>query len=419
MKWLLSVAFAVGNWLCSIQMVGVTNEEVEAMGKDWTGDYFQLLTTHCYTHNKVVVVHVQLHILLQFMGLPEELLTEICKYLDPRSRLHLTQAHPHFSELMDAMVLWKNLRLTSNWLFHNETFVFIRCFSTKVETVVIDHTGRTPTYIVLYAEASLSFMPNLTSLSVTSPYFEFCHFLRRTRKIQVLEFKSCPRFDVESFMECVTATCVSQLQVLDLRGVTGVSSMDMWCMSAHLPRLSKLYLTTVMSDIFAEEIFENCQQLTHFDCIAPAWCIPQWKALVDRYSWIQLGAQLWAHLWANKAWGDIFQKRCLCILCKGQQQKKYWNTMRNAPPKKKEKPWQQLWFDTCETKPSDLRVSWVRSEYLNTCAVTPDKFLVVFLQTLRSEGFVSTLWTPVYLCCRVSQILAFLLTQTCFHLIGQ
>ena len=248
----------------------------------------------CWIRRKTLSATVLLNVctFFQLMDLPGELLTEILTYLDPRSQLHLTQVHPYFSKFMEAKWLWKDLRLTNNWVFHNDTFVFIRRFATKVETVVIDHTGRTPRYIVTYAEGMLANMPNIRKISVRSPYFQFCHFLKHTSQVEVLQFKQCPRFDTESFVECAQSGCLSQLRTLNMRGVTGLSSMDMWRLSNHLPYLTQLYLVTVMSDIFAEEVFENCQSLTHFDCIAPEWCLVEWRTLKHRYAWIQLGPQL-------------------------------------------------------------------------------------------------------------------------------
>ena len=179
----------------------------------------------------------------------------------------------------------------SNWVFHNDTFHFIGQFCQQTERVVIEHMGRTPRYIVSYAEASLSKMPNLKSLSLTSPYFQFCHFPRHTPNVQELRFLSCPRFDADSFLTCVAQTSL-KIRVLDLRGVSVLSSLDIWRLSKHVPHVSHLFLDTVMSNIFAEEVFDNCQSLTHFDCIAPEWCIDEWKELMSRHAWIQLGPEL-------------------------------------------------------------------------------------------------------------------------------
>lgn len=235
-------------------------------------------------------VSSKLVMFLQLLALPAELLTEICTYLDPRSWLHLSEAHSHCARILNAKVLWTELHLTSNWVFHNETFLFICQFRHHIERVVIDHTSRMPRYIVSFAEASLSGMPNLKCLSVRSPYFEFCHFLKHTPQIEVLLFITCPRFDVETFFDCVRNS--KNLRILDLRGVPNLSSMDTWRMSNHLKKLSQLYLDVVMSDIFAEEVFENCPNLTHFDCVAPEWSIANWKKLADKFPWIQLGPKL-------------------------------------------------------------------------------------------------------------------------------
>ncbi len=227
----------------------------------------------------------------QILSLPGDMLTEIYRHLDPRSRLNVSLAHPHFALFMNDKWLWQEVHLKTNWVFHNDTFRFISQFCEKIEQVVIEHTGRTSRYIVSYAEASLSKMTNLKSLPVSSPYFQFCHFLRRTPHVQELRFLKCPRFDADSFLTCIAQKSL-KIRILDLRGVSVLSSMDIWTLSKHVPHVSQLYLDTVMSDIFAEEVFHNCQSLIHFDCIAPDWCISEWKELMSRHAWIQLGPEL-------------------------------------------------------------------------------------------------------------------------------
>ena len=233
---------------------------------------------------------------LQLLALPGEILTEICRYLDPRSHVYFTMAHQHFAKFMDDKLLWSHVYLTSNWVYHNDTFVFLQQFSAKVLSIMFRHTGRMPRYIVSYAEGSLSFMPNLKRVYVSSPYFEFCHFLRRTPQIESLEFAHCPHFDVDSFVTSIKQCPLVQLCTLDLRGASSVSSMDLWEVTKHLPKLSKLFVDTPVSDIFAKEIFENLPNLTHFDCVAPNWCLEEWRSLVDKFHWVQLGPQLQAHL---------------------------------------------------------------------------------------------------------------------------
>ncbi len=199
-------------------------------------------------------------------------------------------AHQHFGKFIDDKLLWSHVHLTSNWVYHNDTFLFLRQFGAKVTSITFRHTGRMPTYIVSYAEATLSYMPNLKSLYISSPYFEFYHFLRRTPQIQSIEFAHCPRFDVDSFVTSIKQCPLAQLHSLDLTGTSAVLSMDLWEVSKHLPKLSKLFVDTVVSDIFAEEIFENLPNLTHFDFFAPDWCLQEWRALVAKFRWVQLVA---------------------------------------------------------------------------------------------------------------------------------
>lgn len=127
---------------------------------------------------------------------------------------------------------------------------------------------------------------------MASPYFEFCHFLRRTPLIESLQFVNCLHFDCNSFVTSVAQTELSKLRVLDLHGTSTVSSMDLWEISKHVPNVSKLFVEMVVSDIFAEEIFLNLPNLTHFDCFAPGWCLTEWRQLMNKFPWFQLGPDL-------------------------------------------------------------------------------------------------------------------------------
>ncbi len=113
----------------------------------------------------------------QILALPGEVLVSICTFLDPRSVRNFAMAHQHFLGFVDDKHIWRSISLTNNWTYHNDTFIFLQQFAEKIESVRFDHTGRTATYIVTFAEGGLSRMINLCFLFVSSPYFEYCYFM--------------------------------------------------------------------------------------------------------------------------------------------------------------------------------------------------------------------------------------------------
>ena len=220
----------------------------------------------------------------------------ICTFLDPRSVHNFAMAHRHFSGFVDDKRIWRSISLTNNWTYHNDTFIFLQQFAEKIESVRFDHTGRTATYIVTFAEGGLSRMINLRFLFVSSPYFEYCYFMRHTPKVEVLLFRNCPQFDVDSFVTSVEARPAMMLHTLDLTGVSTVSSLDVWRFTTHMPNLRVLLLQCVMSDFFAQQIFYNCFKLVQFNCNPGPWCLEEWHLLKRNNPQIKCGPHLQARL---------------------------------------------------------------------------------------------------------------------------
>ncbi len=272
---------------CVIQMVGATPEEVEAMGKEqWTGDHF----VHATWHLAKGLLSTQL------------LMSKFCSCWRFQGKFWQRYA-----------AIWTlSCVCTSQWHINTSPSLWTTncCGHTSISpatgcTTMIhlcSYDSLVPKSWASHSDTQAGCPDTLchtlkqVCLYVSSPYFEFCHFLRRTPQIESLEFAHCPHFDVDSFVTSIKQCPLVQLCTLDLRGASSVSSMDLWEVTKHLPKLSKLFVDTPVSDIFAKEIFENLPNLTHFDCVAPNWCLEEWRSLVDKFHWVQLGPQLWVHL---------------------------------------------------------------------------------------------------------------------------
>ncbi len=209
--------------------------------------------------------------------------------------VQLASAHKYLAQFLDDTCIWCHLYMTSNSQFNNETFHFVRNVAHKVESVHYAHTGHSASYVVSFAEAVLNHMPNLHSVCVQSPFFEFCYFMLRT-ECESLCLLDCPRFDVESFIEVVTCCRQCSLRVLDLRGVPSVSNLNLWTISFHCHNLPELYTQCVMNDWFASEVFLHCKHLQKFDCVPNRFCLADWRQLCAMHTSIAFGPQLSAYL---------------------------------------------------------------------------------------------------------------------------
>ncbi len=233
--------------------------------------------------------------LLQLLSLPGELIVKIAEFLDPRSVVQLASAHKCLAQFLNNKHIWCHLYMTSNSQFDNKTFLFVRNVAHKVESVHYAHTGHSASYVVSFANAVLNHMPNLCSVCVQSPFFEFCHFMLRT-ECESLHFLDCPRFDVESFIEVVTHRRQHSLRVLDLRGVPSVSNLNLWTISFHCHNLRELYTQCVMNDWFTSQVFLHCKHLQKFDCVPNRFCLADWWQLCAMHTGIAFGPQLSSYL---------------------------------------------------------------------------------------------------------------------------
>ncbi len=114
----------------------------------------------------------------QLLTMPEDVIVEIACHLDPRSLLHLSQAHPRLAPFLADNIIWEQVSMCDNWAFHNETFLFMHDFCQKIKCVMYKHTQVCNPYLLTFPEAALKDMTNLSSLYVSSPYFNRPYFLR-------------------------------------------------------------------------------------------------------------------------------------------------------------------------------------------------------------------------------------------------
>ncbi len=160
--------------------------------------------------------------------MPGDIIVEIARHLDPRSLLHFSQAYPRFEPLIHDSIIWDQVNLCEDWVFHNETFMLLRQFCDKIKHVVYRHRRMSMPCLVTFPEAVLQKMSNLVSLTVSSPTFCCPYFLRYTPLIEVLHFTECPLLDMDIFVQWISYTKLKKLSILDLTGVPTVTSLHMW-----------------------------------------------------------------------------------------------------------------------------------------------------------------------------------------------
>ncbi len=156
--------------------------------------------------------------------------------------------------------------MCDNWAFHNETFLFMHEFGQKVKHVMYKHTQVCNPCLLTFPEAALKDMTNLSSLYVSSPYFNRPYFLRYTPLVEVLQFHNCPLLDMDIFVQRVSLVKPKRLRILDLTGVPTVTSLHMWSISYVCENLCELYSANRMSSFFSEQILLNCPKLAVLDC---------------------------------------------------------------------------------------------------------------------------------------------------------
>ncbi len=192
---------------------------------------------------------------------------EIAQHLDPHLLLHLSQAHQRFKPFIADKLIWEQVVLCDNWVFHNETFLFMHQFSDKIKGVTYKHTHLCTPCLPTFPEAALKHMTNLTSLNVSSPCFSRPYFLRYTPQVEILRFSVCPLLDMDIFVQHVSHTKLKRLRVLDLTGVLTVTSLHVWSITYVCENLQELHMANRMSSFFSEQIMLNCPKLELLDCL--------------------------------------------------------------------------------------------------------------------------------------------------------
>ncbi len=216
---------------------------------------------------------------------------EIARHLDPRSLLHLSQAHQHFTPFICDKLIWEQVVLCDNWVYHNNTFLFMHRFSDKIKKVTYKHTQVCNPCLTTFPEAALKHMANLTCLNVSSPCFSRPYFLRYTPQVEVLRFSHCPLLDMDIFVQCVSHTKLKKLRVLDLTRVPTVTSLHVWSITYACKNLRELHSVNRMSSFFGEQIMLNCPQLEFLDCLPLLSKEQEWRTF-GLHNDIQLGPRM-------------------------------------------------------------------------------------------------------------------------------
>ncbi len=265
-----------------IQMVGASTDELDAMGKgDWHGDH----SLPCTVHTKFCFVYLWACLNIdslpafQLLSMPDDVLVEIARHLDPRSPLHFSEAHPRFQSLIHDSIIWDQVALCEDWVFHNEMFLFMRQFCDKIKRVVYRHRHMSTPCLVTFPECLLQHMRNLVSLNVSSPSFCHPYFLRYTPLIEVMHFTNCPLLDMDIFVQHVSHVKPKRLRILDLTGVPTVTSLNLWSITYVCEHLIELYAANRMSSFFGEQIFLNCQKLAILDYLPLLGREQEWRDL--------------------------------------------------------------------------------------------------------------------------------------------
>ncbi len=244
----------------------------------------QILQAHCHfvshTRNvRTAANGTDFVIYFQLLSMPGDIIVEIAWHLDPRSLLHFSQAYPLFEPLIHDSIIWDQVNLCEDWVFHNETFMFMRQFCDKIKRVVYRHRCMSMPCLVTFPEAVLQNMRNLVSLTVSSPTFCHPYFLRYTPLIEVLHFTECPLLDMDIFVQWISYAKPKKLSILDLTGVPTVTSLHMWNITYVCDNLIQLYVANRMSSFFGEQIFLNCQKFETFDCLPLLGKEQEWRDL--------------------------------------------------------------------------------------------------------------------------------------------
>ncbi len=222
--------------------------------------------------------------------MPGEVIVNIASFLDPRSRNNFAESDAYIRGFMDDQMLWTTITLQDNWVFHNDTFLFMLQFADKIQNVIYEHTGSSDKYVRTLAKGTLCHMYNLKTLSVKSPFFQLCDFLKGTPQVEELRFMQCPMLDIDNFVDSLTRACLYNLRTLDLRGVPSVSSFHVWTISFHTPSLRHFFVSATMSCYFAWQVCEHYRHLSEFDC-APL-CAREWHKLAIDYPRVKFGTNV-------------------------------------------------------------------------------------------------------------------------------
>ncbi len=220
--------------------------------------------------------HSCLTLAFQLLTMPEDVIVEIACRLDPRSLLHVSQAHPRLAPFLTDNIIWEQVSMCDNWAYHNEMFLFMWQFCNKIKCVTYKCTNICNPCLSTFPESVLMQMSNLSNLYVSSPYFSRPYFLRYTPLIEVIRFSNCPLLDMDIFVQRISLLKPNRLRILDFTGVPSVTSLHMWSISYACTNLCELYSTNRMSSFFGEQILQNCLKLEVLDCLPLLGNVQEW-----------------------------------------------------------------------------------------------------------------------------------------------